>query len=177
MARMPLRAGRYHTAPQFVVGSGSLPPGVPNDFYARVAVIAQKLGAKFFLDTSAPPLAAAMRRPWLDQAEPQRNAELIGAQAADQAECVAAARRNHRRRTGRDRSAVPRPPWRAAHHARRGLAVAAAADPAQSQSAPATAFSAPWCSAWQKVDPRRCVAPCRGGRRRGADPRRRRGAF
>lgn len=81
-------------APQFVVGSGSLPPGVPNDFYARVAVIAQKLGARFFLDTSAPPLAAAIEH-GLGLIKPNLNEmrELIGAQAADQAECVAAARK------------------------------------------------------------------------------------
>lgn len=46
--------------PKFVVGSGSLPPGVPNDFYARVSEIATKLGAKFVLDTSGAPLAAAV---------------------------------------------------------------------------------------------------------------------
>ena len=33
--------------PDFVVASGSLPPGVPGDFYARVAGIAKRLGAKF----------------------------------------------------------------------------------------------------------------------------------
>ena len=37
-------------APKFVVGSGSLPPGVPDDFYAQAAAIARNLGAKFALD-------------------------------------------------------------------------------------------------------------------------------
>ena len=46
--------------PNFVVASGSLPPGVPDDFYARAAATARKLGAKFFLDTSGAPLAAAI---------------------------------------------------------------------------------------------------------------------
>ena len=46
--------------PKFVVGSGSLPPGVPNDFYAQAAAIARKLGAKFVVDTSGAPLAAAI---------------------------------------------------------------------------------------------------------------------
>lgn len=46
--------------PQFVVGSGSLPAGVPNDFYAQAATIARRLGAKFFLDTSGTPLATAV---------------------------------------------------------------------------------------------------------------------
>ena len=47
-------------APRLVVGSGSLLPGVPSDFYAQAAAIAAKLGARFFLDTSGPALAAAI---------------------------------------------------------------------------------------------------------------------
>lgn len=46
--------------PKFVVGSGSLPPGVPDDFYAQAAAIARNLGAKFVVDTSGAPLAAAI---------------------------------------------------------------------------------------------------------------------
>jgi len=48
--------------PRFVVGSGSLPPGVPTDFYAQAATIARRLGAKFLLDTSGIPLATAVER-------------------------------------------------------------------------------------------------------------------
>jgi len=47
--------------PQFLVASGSLPPGVPDDFYARVAEIAVQLGAKYFLDTSGDALRNAGR--------------------------------------------------------------------------------------------------------------------
>ncbi|MGJ5039864.1 MULTISPECIES: 1-phosphofructokinase family hexose kinase [unclassified Bradyrhizobium] len=46
--------------PRFVVGSGSLPRGVPTDFYARVATLARSRGAQFVLDTSGPALAAAV---------------------------------------------------------------------------------------------------------------------
>lgn len=46
--------------PRFVVASGSLPRGVPDDFYARVTRIATRLGAKMVLDTSGPALAAAV---------------------------------------------------------------------------------------------------------------------
>jgi 6-phosphofructokinase 2 len=46
--------------PAFVVGSGSLPSGVPDDFYARVARIAKGLGAKMVLDTSGPALKHAL---------------------------------------------------------------------------------------------------------------------
>ncbi|WP_022722306.1 1-phosphofructokinase family hexose kinase [Rhodopseudomonas sp. B29] len=48
-------------APRIVVGSGSLPPGVPADFYARAAAVTKRLGAKFFLDTSGEPLVEALK--------------------------------------------------------------------------------------------------------------------
>ena len=80
-------------APRLVVGSGSLPPGVPNDFYAQAAAIAAKLGAKFFLDTSGPALAAAIEH-GVTLIKPNLNEmrQLIGKEFADQAECMAAAR-------------------------------------------------------------------------------------
>ena len=46
--------------PRFVVASGSLPRGVPDDFYARVARITKRHGARMVLDTSGPALAAAV---------------------------------------------------------------------------------------------------------------------
>jgi 6-phosphofructokinase 2 len=46
--------------PDYVVASGSLPPGVPEDFYARVAGKARQAGARMILDTSGPPLAMAV---------------------------------------------------------------------------------------------------------------------
>jgi 6-phosphofructokinase 2 len=72
MPGLPLREGDWRACldtlaatsprPKFVVGSGSLPPGVPNDFYAQAAEIARRLGARFVLDTSGAPLAAALDR-------------------------------------------------------------------------------------------------------------------
>ncbi len=44
----------------YVVASGSLPPGVPEDFYARVARLARECGARCVVDTSGPPLAHAL---------------------------------------------------------------------------------------------------------------------
>src|SRR5215475_9371068 len=44
----------------FVVASGSLPPGVPIDFYARLAGILRSNGARLILDTSGPALQAAI---------------------------------------------------------------------------------------------------------------------
>jgi 6-phosphofructokinase 2 len=46
--------------PAFIVCSGSLPPGVPDDFYARVARLAKARGSKLALDTSGKPLARAL---------------------------------------------------------------------------------------------------------------------
>jgi 6-phosphofructokinase 2 len=46
--------------PKFVVASGSVPPGVPEDFFARVARCAKQLGAQCIIDTSGPALQAAL---------------------------------------------------------------------------------------------------------------------
>lgn len=43
----------------YLVASGSLCPGVPADFYARVARIAREAGIRLILDTSGEPLALA----------------------------------------------------------------------------------------------------------------------
>jgi 6-phosphofructokinase 2 len=44
----------------WVVGSGSLAPGMPEDFYVRLAAICARKGAPFVLDTSGAPLRAAL---------------------------------------------------------------------------------------------------------------------
>jgi len=44
----------------WLIASGSLPPGAPDDLYARVARLARAAGARFALDTSGAPLASAM---------------------------------------------------------------------------------------------------------------------
>lgn len=44
----------------YVVASGSLPPGAPTDFYARLASIVRNNGARLILDTSGPALQAAV---------------------------------------------------------------------------------------------------------------------
>lgn len=46
--------------PAIVVASGSLPPGVPTDFYARLARLCRSRGSRLVLDTSGPPLAGAL---------------------------------------------------------------------------------------------------------------------
>ncbi len=46
--------------PAFVVASGSLPPGVPTDFYARLAAIVRSRGSRLVLDCAGPALAAGV---------------------------------------------------------------------------------------------------------------------
>jgi 6-phosphofructokinase 2 len=46
--------------PQFVVASGSLPPGVPLDFYARLSRLLKPRQIKLVLDTSGPALRFAL---------------------------------------------------------------------------------------------------------------------
>jgi len=44
----------------YIVASGSLPPGVPDDFYARVARLARSSGARCIVDASGAALTAAL---------------------------------------------------------------------------------------------------------------------
>jgi 6-phosphofructokinase 2 len=45
---------------EFLVASGSLPMGVQSDYFAELAKIAKKIGAKFILDTAGEPLEMAL---------------------------------------------------------------------------------------------------------------------
>ncbi len=47
--------------PRYLVASGSLPPGIGDDFYVRVLKITQSIGCNFVLDTSGPALNHALR--------------------------------------------------------------------------------------------------------------------
>lgn len=46
-------------APDYIVASGSIPRGVPEDFYRRVAELSQDLGSRLIVDTSEDPLRHA----------------------------------------------------------------------------------------------------------------------
>jgi 6-phosphofructokinase 2 len=53
-------------APEYLVLSGSLPPGVPDDFWARAVRLGNELGAKVIVDTSGPSLSSVTsERPYL----------------------------------------------------------------------------------------------------------------
>jgi len=47
-------------SPRDMVASGSLPPGVPDDFYARLARLAKARGSRMVVDASGPALVAAL---------------------------------------------------------------------------------------------------------------------
>ena len=55
------RVGALAAAPRYLVLSGSLPPGVPVDFYARLVRLARESGTRVVLDSSGPALAAALQ--------------------------------------------------------------------------------------------------------------------
>ena len=64
----------------YVVASGSLPPGVPDDFYARVAKLAQRYEKRFVLDTSGPALTATGRGVYLLKPSLRELEHLVGRQ-------------------------------------------------------------------------------------------------
>jgi 6-phosphofructokinase 2 len=79
--------------PDFIVGSGSLPPGVPSDFYALVASHAVNSGARFVLDTSGDALVAALRQGvFLVKPNLREINELMRVEAEDEASLLAASR-------------------------------------------------------------------------------------
>lgn len=45
---------------EFIVASGSLPPGIPVDFFSKIAKISKEIGAKFILDSSGEPFQLAI---------------------------------------------------------------------------------------------------------------------
>jgi 6-phosphofructokinase 2 len=68
----------------YLVASGSLPLGVPEDFYARVAKLAQRHGKHFVLDTSGPALRAADRDVHLLKPSLRELEHLVGRQIIDE---------------------------------------------------------------------------------------------
>ena len=76
----------------YLVASGSLPGGVPDDFYARVGAIARRKGMRFVLDTSGPALAAGLAggdvflaKPSLEEFRGLMGEDLDGEEAITQA--------------------------------------------------------------------------------------------
>lgn len=75
----------------FVVASGSLPPGVPADFYQRVADVCRKMGALLILDTSGGGLQHVSSGVFLLKSSVRELRECVGRDLVTEAEQVAAA--------------------------------------------------------------------------------------
>lgn len=79
--------------PSFIIASGSLPPGVPADFYCQIATIAKKQGAKFIADTSGESLRLACQAGvYLLKPNVTELSQLIGADKLEMDELDEAAR-------------------------------------------------------------------------------------
>jgi len=80
--------------PKFVVASGSIPPGVPDDFYAAVVRHARDIGAQTVLDTTGTALKAALGKGVM-LIKPNQNeiAEFVGATLDNDAARVGACRK------------------------------------------------------------------------------------
>jgi 6-phosphofructokinase 2 len=77
----------------FVILSGSLPPGVPEDFYGRAAMAAKQASARVIIDASGPPLKAALLQGvYLIKPNLREFQELTGVTSVDNAILVEAAR-------------------------------------------------------------------------------------
>ncbi len=88
---MPRRRPAFRDPVNFLMASGTLPLGVPDDFYARIAKIARSRSVPFALDTSGPSLRPALDH-GVDLLKPSLGEmrELIGQPLTDPASCVAA---------------------------------------------------------------------------------------
>jgi 1-phosphofructokinase len=77
----------------WVLGSGSLPGGVGESFYARLGEAARRCGARFALDSSGAPLLAGLRaRPDVIKPNTEELAQAVGRPLATFGDAVVAAR-------------------------------------------------------------------------------------
>jgi 6-phosphofructokinase 2 len=76
----------------FIVASGSLPPGVPPDFYQRVADLSRELRAQLILDTSGGGLSHVTSGVFLVKPSVRELREYVGRPLESEADQVAAAR-------------------------------------------------------------------------------------
>jgi 6-phosphofructokinase 2 len=87
------RVSTVKPAPDYVVASGSLPPGVPADFYARVARAGKARGAKAILDVSGDSLREGLKEGvYLIKPNIREFRQLVGREIREKPEILAAAR-------------------------------------------------------------------------------------
>ena len=81
-------------APDFIVASGSLPPGVPQDIYARIARLGKRLGARVVVDSAGDPLRLALAEGvYLVKPNIGEFRDLVGSGGEDEAAVLELARR------------------------------------------------------------------------------------
>lgn len=79
--------------PDYIVASGSLPPGVDDDFYARVSELDGELGSKVIVDTSGKALKKAVRAGlYLIKPNMREIMDLIGEKVEDESKVAEAAK-------------------------------------------------------------------------------------
>ncbi|WP_218021081.1 1-phosphofructokinase family hexose kinase [Nocardia crassostreae] len=78
---------------EYLVASGSLPPGVPAHFYQTLADLAADLGVRLILDTSGAALRAVRGGVYLMKPSVRELADLVGGPLPAPADRIAAARR------------------------------------------------------------------------------------
>lgn len=80
--------------PDYLVASGSLPPGVPQDFYARVARLGKQHGARVAVDASGEPMRLALREGvFLIKPNIREFREMIGEGGEDESRVLALAKK------------------------------------------------------------------------------------
>jgi 6-phosphofructokinase 2 len=79
--------------PEFLVASGSLPPGIPDDGYAQLARVAGERDARYVLDSSGDALKRAVEEGvFLLKPNANEMADLVGRDIGNREELIAAAR-------------------------------------------------------------------------------------
>jgi 6-phosphofructokinase 2 len=83
----------FDARPRFLVASGSLPPGVPEDFYAKLVTTMRGGDVKIIVDTSGPPMKRALEAGvYLIKPNLREMRELLGAPMDCEHDCIAACR-------------------------------------------------------------------------------------
>jgi len=81
-------------SPDYLVAGGSLPPGVPDDFYARVARVGKKRGAKTIIDGSGETLDQALKEGvYLIKPNVREFRELVGEDIKEESQIKAEAQK------------------------------------------------------------------------------------
>lgn len=81
-------------SPDYLVASGSLPPGAPDDFYDRVAAVAAEQGTRVVVDTSGEALRQAVQgHVYLVKPNVRELQQLVGRELTNEQEQGAAAQR------------------------------------------------------------------------------------